>query len=191
MGGREPATGLDLKALAAVARESDLERLQAKLPQVLDVDRFLSFMAMEVILDHWDGYTFNIKNYEVYHDLDTGRMVFMPHDLDQVLRNLNAPMMPEAQGIVSRAILRNPQTRTAYRARFAELATNFFVAPVLTRRLDERAALLKKGLKNYDSNLAAEVMNQAGSLKGRINGRAQTLAAQLSSAPPGKDSVRP
>jgi spore coat protein H len=190
MGGREPTTGLDLEALAAVARQTDVERLQTQLPQVLDVDRFLSFMALEVMLDHWDGYTFNVKNYEVYHDLDTGRMVFMLHDLDQVLRNVNAPVMPQAQGLVARAILRDPAARTAYRARFAELATNLFVAPVLIRRIEQRAALLQTGLKSYDANLALEVMNHAGSLKSRINGRAQSLAGQLQSARAGQGSVR-
>jgi spore coat protein H len=179
MGGREATTGLDLEALAVVARETDTERLQTQLPRVLDVDRFLSFMALEVMLDHWDGYTFNVKNYEVFHDLDTGRMVFMPHDLDQVLRNVSAPIMPQTRSLVSRAILRNPRTRAAYRARFEELATNLFVAPVLTRRIDQQAALLQAGLKNYDSRLALEVVNHAGSLKSRINSRAQSLAAQM------------
>ena len=189
MGGREPTTGRELEVLAAIARETDVARLQSQLPQVLDVERFLSFMAVEVMLDHWDGYTFNVKNYEVYHDLDTGRMVFMPHDLDQVLRNPNAPIMPQVRGLVARAILRNPQTRAAYQARFAELASRLFVAPDLTRRIDQRAALLQTGLKNYDSNLAREVIDEAGSLKSRIHRRAQSLAAQLKSARTGQGSA--
>jgi spore coat protein H len=189
IGGREPTVGLDLEALAAVARESDVERLQTQLPQVLDVDRFLSFMALEVMLDHWDGYTLNMKNYEVYHDLDTGRMVFMPHDLDQVLRNVHAPIMPRARGLVARAILRNPKTRTAFQARFGELATNCFVAPVLTQCIDQQAALLQTGLKQYDSNLALEVMNHVGRLKGQISSRAQSVAAQLKGTGAGQDPV--
>jgi hypothetical protein len=179
IGGREPTSGADLDALAAVAGETDAERLSTRLPQVLDMDRFLSFMALEVMLDHWDGYTFNVKNYEVYHDLDTGRMVFMPHDLDQVLRNAYAPVMPEVRGLVASAILRDPKTRRAFKTRFAEFATNLFVAPILTRRIDQQAALLQNGLKSYDADLAREVMNHADSLKDRINDRAASLAAQL------------
>lgn len=190
IGGREPTSGLDLKALVAAAREQDPERLQSRLAQVLDMERFLSFMALEVMLDHWDGYTFNIKNYELYHDLDTGRMVFMPHDLDQVLRNVNAPLIPQPRGMVARAILRNPQTRTAYEARFAELATNLFVAPVLTRRIDDRAALLHGELKSYDGELARAVVSRAGSLKSRFNRRAQFLAQQLKNTQAGQDSSR-
>src|SRR5947209_19413547 len=117
MGGREGADRRDLEALVAAAREPDLERLRVRLPQVLDLDRFLSFMALEVMLDHWDGYTFNVKNYEVYHDIDSNRMVFMPHDLDQLMRNANTPIIPRANGLVSRAILRDPETRAAYRRR--------------------------------------------------------------------------
>jgi spore coat protein H len=179
MGGREATTGHDLEALATVARLTDAERLRTQLPQVLDVDRFLSFMALEVLLDHWDGYTFNVKNYEVYHDLDTGRMVFMPHDMDQVLRNVGAPIMPRTRSLVSSAVLRNPTTRLAYRTRFTELATSLFVAPLLGRRIDQQAALLQAGLRDYDSRLALQVVSQAVSLKSRINSRARFLATQM------------
>jgi hypothetical protein len=180
MGGREDTQWRDLHELAAAVRETNLERLRVRLPQVLDVQRFLSFMAVEVMLDHWDGYTFNVKNYEVYHDLDTDRMVFMPHDLDQMLRDNNEPLMPGGpQGVVARAILRDPQTRAAYRRRFAEVFTNVFVAPVLTRRIDEQVNRLAPQLKNYDPDLASEFVGNRDNLNDRIAGRARGLAAQL------------
>ncbi len=65
------------------------------------------------MLDHWDGYTANVKNYFVYHDLDTDRMVFMPHDMDQMLRDAGASIIPmQPHGMVVRAILRSPETRS-------------------------------------------------------------------------------
>ena len=80
--------------------------------------------------------------------------------------------------------------RAAYVARSANLATNLFVAPVLNQRIDKQAALLQAGLKDYDSQLAGEVMNQAGSLKSRINSRAQSLTGQLKGTRTGQDPPR-
>ena len=53
---------LGMKALIEACREPEREARRAKLEQALDVDRFLSFMAMEVMLAHWDGYTMGINN---------------------------------------------------------------------------------------------------------------------------------
>jgi hypothetical protein len=189
MGGREQTQGAELEALAAAASEPELERLRARLPQVLDIPRFLSFMAVEVMLDHWDGYTFNVKNYEVYHDPDTARMVFIPHDLDQLMRNPNSPVVPHPNGIVARAILRDPQTRTAYRRRFGEIFTNVFVAPVLIKRVDDRVARVAPQLTSYDPELAREFVNNAEDLKQRIAGRARWLARQLQAAEPARPSL--
>jgi spore coat protein H len=185
MGGREETHGAELRALAAAARESDLERLRARLPRALDMPRFLSFMAVEVMLDHWDGYTFNIKNYVVYHDPMTDRMIFMPHDLDQVLRDVSTPIIPAAHGMVARAVLRDPETRAHYVERFREVFTNSFVVSILTRRIDERVAKLAPALRKYDPDMAQQFANNAADLKGRFARRARVLAVKLKGNRPG------
>src|SRR3954463_15288182 len=38
-----------------------------ELPTVLDVDRFVSFAAMEMLTAHWDGYVLHTNNYRIYH----------------------------------------------------------------------------------------------------------------------------
>jgi hypothetical protein len=179
MGGNENNDGQDLKALAAACQESDVERLRIQLPQVLDLDRFLSFMAMETMLGHWDGYTFNVKNYMVYHNLDADKMVFIPHDLDQILRSTDEPIVPRARGAVSRAILKVPEFRERYRNRFEELFAKVFVAPVLAQRIDDRAAMLATQLESAAPSLAGDFVNHAGSLKSRLLDRARSLDAQL------------
>jgi spore coat protein H len=180
IGGHETNVHSDLKALAAAAREPGAPRL----PEVLDLDRFLSFMAMEVLLDHWDGYTFNVKNYFVYHDLDTGKMVFMPHDMDQVMRDCNLPVVPATRGLVAGAILRVPETRRQYLSRVKQLLTTVFVAPVLTGRIDALVAKTTPAIAQYDSNLARQFAANAGSLKNRIVRRASALSAQLNAPKP-------
>ncbi len=185
--GHEETVGHDLQALAAAARESERERRPGRLAQVLDVPRFLSFMAVERLLDHWDGYTANIKNYYLYHDLDSGRMVFMPHDMDQVMRDVRTPIVPsDPHGLVARAILRSPETRARFRERFEEIFTNIFLAPVLNQRIDHEVARLLPSLRRYDPGIADRFANNADSLRDRINRRAQSVAAQLKLPDPGQ-----
>ena len=44
-----------LDALGRAAQEPDLTQRLVRMGEVLDLDRFLSFMAMEIMLAHWDG----------------------------------------------------------------------------------------------------------------------------------------
>src|SRR3954470_17176590 len=53
--GDEPDDRSDLKRLAQATREPDPTKRLAKLQAVLDVDRFLTFGAVEAFLVHWDG----------------------------------------------------------------------------------------------------------------------------------------
>lgn len=129
-----------MKALIAAAREPDRELRRAKLEQALDVDRFLSFMALEIMLDHWDGYTVGVNNFRIFHDLDSGKMVFIPHGTDQVLGNSNLGVMPEARGLVARAVLDVPEFNQRYHDRMLSLLTNVFVTARITNSVREAAA---------------------------------------------------
>jgi hypothetical protein len=177
IGGRENNSRADLKALAAAARKPST----GQLPQVLDLDRFLSFVAVEVMLCHWDGYTFNVKNYLVFHDLDSQKMVFIPHDLDQMLEDPMRPALPHGvQGIVSRAVLNG--SSKPYLARFTDIYNRVFVASVLNKQIDGLVAKLSPQIAAYDPDLAQEFAINAKSLKRRILDRAQSLKTQLKSS---------
>lgn len=179
IGGEGENTRSDLKALTAAAQEPDATRRWERLRQVLDVERFLSFMAMEIMLCHWDGYTFAQHNYRVYHDLDADKMVFFPHDMDQMMSDPNVPIMPGVAGLIAQAIMNTPQTRPRYRERFGVLFTNVFQLPRLTNRIDWMTARLVPTLKAYDPGLAREFENNAVGLKNRIIARAQSLDRQF------------
>src|SRR5262245_25507105 len=65
-GKKDVANHTDLKALAAAAREGKHEERFRKLEKLLDLDRFLAFLALEVITWDWDGYPMNRNNYRIY-----------------------------------------------------------------------------------------------------------------------------
>jgi hypothetical protein len=173
-------THSDLKLLAAAAQERDVAKRWERLRSVLDIDRFLSFMAMEIMLCHWDGYTFSQHNYRVYHDLDTDKMVFFPHDMDQMLGDPNTPIVPNPNGLVAQAILSTPEGRAQYRARFGSLFTNLFQVPVLSRKVELLAGHMSVALKPYDPSLAGEFAQVGGFIVDRIVQRRQSVERQLS-----------
>ena len=67
---------MDLRALLAAANEPSARKRLEALRRHLDVDRFVTFIAMEMLLAHWDGYAgFNRNNYRIYHDPLSDRLV--------------------------------------------------------------------------------------------------------------------
>ncbi|MCI0539370.1 MAG: CotH kinase family protein [Verrucomicrobiales bacterium] len=177
-------TQADLRMLARSAREPKAAKSWEQLQQTLDVDRFLSFMAMEVMLCHWDGYTFGVHNYRIYHDMDTDKMVFFPHDTDQMIGDSNLAIMPHPAGMVAQAVLRTAEGRRRYRERFALLYTNVFQPAVITRRLDQALSTLVPSLKEFDPRLAADFPGNAAGLKSRVFARAAALDRQLNPPKP-------
>jgi spore coat protein CotH len=98
--------GLD--ALAAAALESNLQQRWHRLQQALDVDRFISFMALEVMLAHRDGYCLARNNFRVYDDPADGKIVFLPHGMDQLFGSAPPVIEPSMNGLVARALMENP-----------------------------------------------------------------------------------
>ena len=111
----------DLKRLAAACRESDLDRRRILLTAAIDIPRFLDFMALESLVDHWDGYTWNPNNYRLCFPADSGRGFFIPHGMDQVFRDVDARLFDPPRGAVASVVLADPELRAGYRSRLKAL----------------------------------------------------------------------
>jgi spore coat protein H len=68
------------------ALEADDENLPSLLEQVVDVDEYLSFWAMESITGHWDSATGNANNYFVYNDPASGLFHYIPWGTDGAMQ---------------------------------------------------------------------------------------------------------
>ena len=71
----------DLQAVLRALRASDDEVWDA-LSAVMDMDEFLTFWAMEVLVGHTDGYSGNQNNFYLYHDPDDDLFHFIPWGTD-------------------------------------------------------------------------------------------------------------
>ena len=119
--GDESTDQKDLKQLAKAAQEPDLAQRWKKLGSVLDLDRFVSFIAGEVYLWHRDGYSMDRDSFRIYGDPNSGLMVFLPHGVDKVFSEPKGALWPEWKGLVARAVLETPEGRQRYLERMATL----------------------------------------------------------------------
>ncbi len=165
-----------LKRLSAAAQEPDPARRWQALEATLDTKRFLGFMAAEVMLGHRDGYSLNRNNFRVYHDLDSGKIVFFPHGMDQLLGTAELPWQPNWAGLVARAVMNTPGGSQRYAATFGSLLTNQFNVERLTGRVDELVAELRPAITKDEF---AKVCAAAALVKERIANRKSSLLAQL------------
>jgi hypothetical protein len=137
---------VELKRLADAALEPDLDRRWQRLERSLDVDQFLTFMAMELMTGQWDGYCLGQNNFRVYHDPRSDKIVFLPSGLDQALSKADLAWKPGMTGLVARSIMETAPGRERYAARFGELFEALFDSVRITRRLDQSLDILRSHL---------------------------------------------
>lgn len=78
----DPNDRSDITAVSQILDQTPNARTYAALRDVVDMDEFLTYMAVEALLWHWDGYTTS-NNYRVYHDPTTGKFSIIPWGTDQ------------------------------------------------------------------------------------------------------------
>ena len=178
--GENPKDQSDRKALAEAAKEPNLTNRLARLEQVLDVDRFLTFIAMDVMLWDWDGYAMNKNNWRLFHDRQTDKMVFMPHGLDQMFWKPDGSILPRVEGLVARAALEVPELRSRYFERMKELKAKCFDAEKLTNRVGAIAAKVRPALALTDPEETKSYEKAVADFNEAIVRRGRSLDRQLS-----------
>ncbi|HTG44762.1 MAG TPA: CotH kinase family protein, partial [Verrucomicrobiae bacterium] len=169
-----------LAVLAAAAREPNLVKRWEELQRVLDVDRFVSFMAMEILTTHTDGYCLNRNNYRIYRDPASAKFVFMPHGMDIMFTTPDLSVRPAMTGLVARAVMEIPQGRELYESRLTQLFTNLFQPDVLQGRIDALEKRLNPILLEQNPELARKHAIAVESLHLLISQRIRHVQSQLS-----------
>lgn len=169
----------DLKVLAAACREPKHDLRFAKLEKLLDMDRFISFLVLEVVTWDWDGYPMNRNNYRIYHDPSRDKIVFIPSGMDQMFGNPGGPIAPGFQGLVARAVLETPEGRKRYLERIKEIHEKVFVPETLIKRIDELQPRIQAALMPIDPNAARDYPNRLNHLRNLIRERSKNIERQL------------
>jgi len=169
----------DLKALVAASRERDPKVRFQKLEKLLDLDRFISFLAVEAITWDWDGYPMKCNNYRMYHDPKRDKFVFIPSGMDQMFGDPRGPLLPGFQGMVAQGLISTPEGRKLYLARMEEILKKVYDEKAMLKKLDELQARIQPVLATIDAGAGRDYVNQVNRLRQAIRDRPKSLEEQL------------
>lgn len=170
-----------LDALSAALATDDAGLLEALAP-IVDVDRFLTFWAAEILIGHWDGYAGDTNNYYVYRDPATGRLQFLPWGIDNTFGSADLkPQSVMARGLLARRLYLLPQTRAQYVARLKSLLDQAWHEADLLAEADRMEALVAP-LADPDGKIGLAAQVEA--VRTFIRGRRAQLLAELEPVPP-------
>jgi hypothetical protein len=154
---RPSETG-DLRALWEAAREPDPARRLARLAALMDLDRFLAFIAMEAVLGHDDGYAMNRNNYRVYHDPAARRFVFLPGSADTVFHE-ETGFYPEPASSVAHSVVQTGEGRRRYEDRMQALFARLWNQSAMTETVRRVQAHLQPLLTDAEKRDHHEAVN--------------------------------
>jgi hypothetical protein len=174
----------NLKELIGACQEGDPKKRWARLEAIVDVEQFLSFLAMESILSHWDGYNFNRNNYRLYFDATTGKAVFFCHGMDQAFSDPNTPVVRDSGAMVGQAILSNP----AWRARLPERTREIYESVLKPIDWPARVVVIgnhvrEEAFERMNPQWARDYQGQINAARDRVAQRIASIAKQLGDMP--------
>ena len=159
-----------LLKLCAAMKEPDQAKQFAALSSIVEVDAYLRYLALENIMCHWDGYSFNRNNYRIYENPETGRFHFLLHGMDQMFNDANHSLQRDPGGQVGAILWRRPEVRERYWAQLNDVYEKVLKPTDWASRVEEHgrrllAALPEDKAKQYEPNIAGARDRIANRLK--------------------------
>ena len=180
--GRDKKDQSDVDTLAAVALLTDPGERWKQLQQRLDVDRFLTFTALEVLWWLSDSYSLDAKKFRLYHDPTSGRFVFFPKNVEEVLRRTDGPAVPDCKGVVARAVLTTPEGNARYRQTLERLLGTTFAPEKVQARARAMAAAIRPAAVGDDAAAARAFDDAVTRLCEAVSRRASLVSSELRAA---------
>lgn len=181
----------DLVKLADAANEPDLAKRKERLEGILDVDKFMTFSALEMLTCDWDGYVQNRNNYRLYHDPSTGKFVFIPHGLDQMFGDVNYPITPggsgrsrgrfrgfRRSGLVADGVFEVMDFQRRYLDRMGELLKKEFTVDTLNAEINRIESKIRAQVGRSDPQFVNYMSRCAQNLRRQVDERVRFAQAQ-------------
>lgn len=141
----------DLVALINTIHHTPDSVFSEAIDTIFDVEAYLKVLVAEVLIGHWDNYSFNKNNYYLYHHPVTRKFVYLPYDMDNTfgvqwgvsdidVRDIYRWGKPE-NGPLTEKILAVPAYKAQYEMYLRQFCTSFFTTGRLYPRIDS--------VKNY------------------------------------------
>ncbi len=179
---QDPDDRTDLVELANACFHPKPETRRKLIAERLDIEEFLSFMAIERICGHWDGYTLNQNNYRIYFPAD-GKAVFLPHGMDQLFGDPGAGLYDHSASLLAAAVMQNDPWRRKYQQRLTKICESLQPVEAWLAKIDELQGRLQPVLRSINPELAANHSDRTKELKERFTQRFQALPDLIRDVP--------
>ena len=185
----------DLVAVATVLETASDANLVASLEPYLDVDRFITYWAMEMLTNHWDGYANDKNNFFVYHDPTSGKLQFIPWGVDATFQpnatfgnigSTTGPIAIAASGMLANRLFTNPATKQMIFDRQRALLASSWSEPTMLAEIDRMEALIGPIVDSVSGTTWHGAVTQ---VRNFVNGRRAKLTTALDAGPTWTDPV--
>jgi spore coat protein H len=166
----------------AQALELDDDVLMDRLSEILDVQGFVTFWAVEGLIGHWDGYAQGGNNFYLYHASDDGLLHFIPWGADAVLEDPSTDPLYSAS-LVAQRLWNHPEGQAAYLDETQRLLDEVWDEAHLAGEVDRMEALIRPHL--LDDQEGAEHIEL---VRAFVEGRRGTVQ-ELLDGPPDRPMV--
>ena len=172
----------DIDAVIAALQDASPTGLDA-LAAAIDLDRFLTFWAVEVLIGHWDGYAGNRNNFYVYRAADADApLTFIPWGADQAFHSQASPRsVVQAKGAIAHRLYRDDALRAAYVRRLRTLLDAVWREEELLARVEALAAIVQT---HAAPAARAPAARDADRIRRFIRTQRTRILADLEPAPP-------
>jgi hypothetical protein len=177
--GQNPGDQSELKILQTACSLPDLAARLIRLGQLVDLERFHTLLALDAMVWNWDGYAMNRNNYRLFQDRGSGRLVFMPHGLDQLFWKPDGPIVTGTKGIVASAVLETPEGRRRCLEKVRELRAGLFNLAAITNRVNQLAERIRPAVAEMGFGTAVRHSAEVRILRENIVARIANIDEQL------------
>lgn len=172
----KPATLDHIRAVADVLSSVDEmnDEELARVDQLIDVDSFITYWAMESMIGFWDSYCSNQNNYYLYRDPATEKFHFIPWGADSAFTETSPippyrirPRSVHGKAILPNKIYRNEEVQAKYKSKLMMLLDQHWDEEKLIAEVDRLEALLKDHVQEDNPGFARAVNSYRKFIKAR------------------------
>ena len=153
------------KIIALINVLADNQVTEQTIGELVDLESFYRFWAIESLLGFWDGYAGNTNNFFIYLNPETDKFHFLPWGADSLFmkfgmfdrqRNSRTPISVKTQGLIGYRLYQLESGRERYAKTMTALLKNHWHAEELLAELDRIVAMIQPHLIPEQRTFQAE-----------------------------------
>ena len=160
LGSFERKTGKDRQGREKIQQlikvlEGDSKNIESAIGELVDLDTFYTFWAIEGLLGFWDGYSGNNNNFFIYLNPETDKFHFLPWGADSLFskhsklqhhNKAGAPISVKTQGLLTHKLYQQKSSRERYAKAMMGILENRWNEAELLAEIDRIDAMVKPHL---------------------------------------------